>query len=604
MIDEEKSAKAKLDEIYAVHLSKGTRWKDPEFKPNARSLYINGREDAGGRSRRHRSDITGWVDPVADAAVARRYLEQRGKWCVFSSPSPEDVSQGGLGDCWFLAAMAAVCEKPKLITSLFVTTELNDAGVYCVKLCKDGYWQHVLLDGLFPANGNTLAFAQPNRGQLWVVLIEKAFAKLNGCFEALTGGTGDEALRVMTGQPVTTLKFEQNPNAQVKIDRDILWAQLLSFKDAGFIMCASCGLSYGDADCAGYGLVENHAYTIINVVERQGFKLLQMRNPWASDRRDWKGAWCDHDGKWDRYPRMKEELCPHRDGEGIFWMCYNDFCCFYREAWICKTRDNWFSTSEKGIMPPPKSTTWWGYEITVFKVTELEVSLYQRGLRDRAGGTAFDIGCLLLSLSDGSSDWASRDLRGHKSAARDVADAVGFEDMIRDGRRYVVVPVSFNRAGGTGEPMKYVISFHSNELLVIERKVEIPGETVARGLYLRAKEHGTKHRPFSGVMEYTLSDCGMLSILENRSSSTVEVTVSYSGHNITPSRGEMVTKDVIPPGCFQVVNVISQAVEGAGYSLSRRTSYQTGGRFILGGRSSARHEPPLVAGSVHNAFRI
>jgi hypothetical protein len=62
-------------------------------------------------------------------------------------------------------------------------------------------WQHVLLDGLFPVNsGRALAYAQPARGQLWVMLLEKAFSKLYGCFEAVDGGTGDEALRVLTGQ--------------------------------------------------------------------------------------------------------------------------------------------------------------------------------------------------------------------------------------------------------------------------------------------------------------------------------------------------------------------------------------------------------------------
>jgi hypothetical protein len=33
-----------------------------------------------------------------------------------------------------------------------------------------------------------------------VLLLEKAFSKLYGCFEAVDGGTGDEALRVLTGQ--------------------------------------------------------------------------------------------------------------------------------------------------------------------------------------------------------------------------------------------------------------------------------------------------------------------------------------------------------------------------------------------------------------------
>ena len=79
----------------------------------------------------------------------------------------------------FLAGVAAVVERPDLVRKLFVTDEMNEAGVYCVKLCKDGAWQHVILDGMFPINsGGALAYAQPARGQLWVMLLDKAFAKL------------------------------------------------------------------------------------------------------------------------------------------------------------------------------------------------------------------------------------------------------------------------------------------------------------------------------------------------------------------------------------------------------------------------------------------
>jgi hypothetical protein len=40
-------------------------------------------------------------------------------------PKPDDVSQGGLGNCYFLSALASLAEYPNLIRRLFKTEEVN-----------------------------------------------------------------------------------------------------------------------------------------------------------------------------------------------------------------------------------------------------------------------------------------------------------------------------------------------------------------------------------------------------------------------------------------------------------------------------------------------
>ncbi len=55
-----------------------------------------------------------------------------------------DISQGGLGNCWFLGGLAAIGEKaPELITRLFCDPyssngDVNPVGAYLVKLCDGG----------------------------------------------------------------------------------------------------------------------------------------------------------------------------------------------------------------------------------------------------------------------------------------------------------------------------------------------------------------------------------------------------------------------------------------------------------------------------------
>ena len=63
----------------------------------------------------------------------------------------QDLRQGGVGDCWFMSALAVVAERHDLIAALFaVDTARNAAGLYCLRLFLDGAWRSVRIDDLLP----------------------------------------------------------------------------------------------------------------------------------------------------------------------------------------------------------------------------------------------------------------------------------------------------------------------------------------------------------------------------------------------------------------------------------------------------------------------
>ena len=63
----------------------------------------------------------------------------------------EDLRQGGVGDCWFMSALAVVAQRHDLIAQLFACdTARNAAGCYCLRLFLDGQWASVWLDDLLP----------------------------------------------------------------------------------------------------------------------------------------------------------------------------------------------------------------------------------------------------------------------------------------------------------------------------------------------------------------------------------------------------------------------------------------------------------------------
>merc|ERR1712151_1203487 len=92
-------------------------------------------------------------------------------------------------------------------------------------------------------------------------------------------------------------------------------------------MAAACFNGYN-------GLVSMHAYSLLQVVVVDGFKLLLLRNPWAQY--EWKGAWSDGDAMWDKHPEVKKKLRPQFQDDGLFWMGWFDFCKAFGEVTVCE----------------------------------------------------------------------------------------------------------------------------------------------------------------------------------------------------------------------------------------------------------------------------
>ena len=78
---------------------------------------------------------------------------------------PGDVSQGCLGDCYFLAVLSSMAEFPERIKALIETKEVNSAGIYLLKYYVNGLETSVIVDDYLPVykGTNKLAFAHSDR---------------------------------------------------------------------------------------------------------------------------------------------------------------------------------------------------------------------------------------------------------------------------------------------------------------------------------------------------------------------------------------------------------------------------------------------------------
>ena len=70
--------------------------------------------------------------------------------------STEKVTQGTLGNCYFLSALAALTKSPERIKNIIKTKEVNSAGIYCVQLFINGFRMSIVVDDFIPVfNGTT-----------------------------------------------------------------------------------------------------------------------------------------------------------------------------------------------------------------------------------------------------------------------------------------------------------------------------------------------------------------------------------------------------------------------------------------------------------------
>jgi len=186
-----------------------------------------------------------------------------------------------------------------------------------------------------------LAFSRASNSQLWVCLLEKAYAKAHGSYKAISGGHISEALLDLTGSPTFTINFDQD-----HFNLDKLWAQLSYFKSQSFPM--GCATGGGDDQLKQVGLCGSHAYSILECREIESMtapegrvRLLRIRNPHGVG--EWTGDWSDASAKWSGL------LSPglERSGvdDGTFWMDLTHFVMGFQLVDVCMAYRNWHARS-------------------------------------------------------------------------------------------------------------------------------------------------------------------------------------------------------------------------------------------------------------------
>ncbi|KAG9022453.1 hypothetical protein FRB95_014777 [Tulasnella sp. JGI-2019a] len=282
-----------------------------------------------------------------------------------------DISQGALGDCWFLSALA-VAGTRGLVEKICVARN-EKVGIYGFIFYRDGGWVDVIVDDLLftkvprwealtsreqmlyhsdkkkydktaRKGSKNLLFAKSRTdNETWVPLIEKAFAKLHGDYASLEAGYTSEGVEDLTGA-VSTIMYVQDlldtdqywKDELMRVGVDRLFACFIPSLD--FITGGDTSEDATPAAPQTNGLIMSHAYGIIKAVEFREMRFLRIRNPWGES--EWTGPWSDGSKEWN--VEWGTELLKALDYEfgddGEFIMEYSDFL----ETWAIIERSRLF----------------------------------------------------------------------------------------------------------------------------------------------------------------------------------------------------------------------------------------------------------------------
>ena len=185
-------------------------------------------------------------------------------------------------------------------------------------------------------------FSHSLGNELWVLLLEKAYAKLHGGYKTLTSGHPSQALADLSGQPLLSLSFSQ-PKVKELVKNGQLWTLLKGFHEDGYLVAgASAGETMWKNEEEKEGLANGLAMNVLQVREAKGHKLIQLRNKWLNF--EWDGDWSSQSPLWTE---EMQDLLSQNPSDGTFWISLKDFVEVFESLLVCRVR-NWDEVRLRG----------------------------------------------------------------------------------------------------------------------------------------------------------------------------------------------------------------------------------------------------------------
>jgi hypothetical protein len=212
---------------------------------------------------------------LVDPATSYRYYDFSSTPLWVNGPDYNDVVQGYLGDCYYMAALGSLAgTHPDLVSQMIAP--MGD-GTYAVRFYQNNQPVYVRVDAQLPgtAPGSLIYGDVTPNGELWVALTEKAYAQFRAgrnSYQSIAGGWVDVTYNELTGLSSawwSTTRWTSN---------DALGTFIADELVKGYTLAG------GTSTAAKTPIIGNHAYEILGAAKASdGSWTVTVYNPWGID---------------------------------------------------------------------------------------------------------------------------------------------------------------------------------------------------------------------------------------------------------------------------------------------------------------------------------
>ena len=313
-----------------------------------------------------------------------------------SDPEPNEIIQGILPDNHLESVLSALSEKNNLIRRLFKNDKYNKNGIYQIRLCINGEWVTIIIDDLFPCFPKSSPMVSRSKiDNIWILIIEKALAKIYGCYYNLTALNISDFFNVLTGCPTW---FYSINDALNNGNDDDLFNNLFNYvvQNNYVCVCVSKDRDQSLKEEDNFLTIVNFGYYVLNLKKINNEKFIILRKVW------------DDGTKYKLYKHYEIDLInnfPELENDlkyATLIMKFEDFIKEFISFAVCYIR-NWNEVRIRGkfvlLREETNVISKWYYYIKIEKQSTIIISLFQdedKFKEDESRKELLDIGLTIL----------------------------------------------------------------------------------------------------------------------------------------------------------------------------------------------------------------
>jgi Calpain family cysteine protease len=413
--------------------------------------------------------------------------------------------------------------------------------------------------------------------------------QVHGSYAAMHGGFSHEALSDLTGAPCEVMHFHQETS--VDLDAETVFRRIQEGLKFHLPIAASTGAGITEVDAAASarGLEIPHVYTVLEAVNIPSvFPLIRLRNPWGSHKFQLL-----HDDIAQIPADLWRDLRA-RAVDGSFWIPSHELVGLFGEVVICLRFEDWSELRYVDQFNPKRTRdSRAGTSVVAYDIVPLQASTRVLASitiqSERGTPVVADAGFLASALTPSQDQDV---VVFQPPLVRQVSGAMltlPSCNIAIDTEAIRLHPLSFTACG---EPVPFVLSLYSDGPVVVRRVAPDLDSAESRQRVARAlrdacdadRDKSTQSFGATDIVTWRPRDVGVSDSVAGRPSvstfflcdnrrgkRSVLARVSLSNvENMVSSRdphGETnEVQDIVPPGSFQLLLVLSSFSETLGHA--------------------------------------